>query len=96
MTYDNGMIRKHMYISGQVQGVSFRAQMQRTSQSLGFTGWVRNLPDGRVEAMLEGTEDNWPALFDWSRQGPAGARVVQVEVMDEPYTGEYHNFRIRY
>lgn len=90
------MKRWHVFISGRVQGVYFRARMQRVARSLGFTGWVKNLADGRVEAILEGSEVNRAAMLDWCREGPPGAVVSHVEVTDEPYSGDYPDFAIRY
>ena len=90
------MKKKHVVIAGKVQGVFFRANMQQVARSLDITGWVRNLPDGRVEAVVEGAENNMAAMLDWCRQGPPYAVVRQVEVTEEPYSGDYMDFRIRY
>ena len=90
------MKRIHVFITGKAQGVLFRAHMQQTARSLGFTGWVRNLPDGRVEALLEGEEKNLPALRDWVGQGPPRAVVQDVAWTEEPYRGEYTDFTVRY
>jgi len=90
------MKNNHVVIEGKVQGVFFRANMQRVARSLDLAGWVRNLPDGRVEAVLEGAENNMAAMLDWCRQGPPYAVVRQVEVTEEPYSGDYRDFSIRY
>ena len=90
------MKRLHVFITGRVQGVFFRARMQREAKALGFTGWVRNLPDGRVEAILEGEANNRAAMLAWCHEGPPGALVNNVEVLDEPYSGDYQDFTIRY
>lgn len=90
------MKRWHVLITGKVQGVFFRAHMQRVARSLGFAGWVKNLADGSVEAILEGSEINLPTMMDWCREGPPSATVSRVEVTDEPYTGDYTDFGIRY
>lgn len=90
------MQSKHILITGKVQGVFFRAHLQRTARTLGFTGWVRNRPDGRVEAVLEGAENNWAAMLDWCRQGPPAAVVREVTVSDEPYTGNFTDFTVLY
>ncbi|HLA04765.1 MAG TPA: acylphosphatase [Syntrophales bacterium] len=90
------MKKNHVVIEGKVQGVFFRANMQRVARSLDLAGWVRNLPDGRVEAVLEGAENNMAAMLDWCRQGPPYAVVRQVEVTEEPYSGDYRDFSIRY
>lgn len=90
------MKKNHVIIEGKVQGVFFRANMQQVARSLGLTGWVRNLPDGRVEAVVEGAENNMAAMLDWCRQGPPYAVVRHVEVTEEPYSGDYRDFSIRH
>jgi len=88
-----GSIRRHLWIRGRVQGVGFRASCAYHAQRLGVTGWVRNLPDGGVEAVLEGREAAVEAVTEWCRQGPRGARVADVRVVDEdggaPATGGF-------
>ena len=90
------MKKNHVVIEGKVQGVFFRANVQQVARSLDLAGWVRNLPDGRVEAVVEGVENNMAAMLDWCRQGPPYAVVRQVEVTEEPYSGDYRDFSIRY
>lgn len=89
------MKRWHIVVTGRVQGVFFRASMQRVATSLGFTGWVKNLADGSVEAVVEGLEINRAALLDWCQEGPPGASVSKVSVTEEPYTGDYTDFTVR-
>jgi len=89
------LVRAHIYVSGLVQGVFFRASMQEVARSLGVTGWVRNLPDGRVEAVVEGDEDKVRKLIEWAWRGPPLARVENVEVKWEEYRGEFRDFHIR-
>jgi acylphosphatase len=62
----------------------------------GVCGWVRNLFDGRVEAVFEGEKENVKRLVEFCRRGPPGARVENVEVLWEDYKGEFEGFRIRY
>ena len=88
--------RGHVFISGKVQGVFFRAYTQEEARRLGLRGWVRNLPDGRVEAIFEGEEKALEEMIRWCHKGSPGARVTGVEVIEEPYTGEFSDFRIRY
>jgi len=88
--------RAHVFISGLVQGVFFRAETQTRARRLGVTGWVRNLWDGRVEAVFEGEEEAVERMVSWCHRGPPGARVENVEVTYEDYTGEYDTFSIRY
>ena len=78
-------VRAHLRIYGRVQGVGFRWSMQREAKKLGLAGWVRNLPDGSVEAVVEGDEERVEALIGWAHQGPPLARVTRVEVKwEEP------------
>ncbi|HDI31346.1 MAG: acylphosphatase [Thermoprotei archaeon] len=90
------MVRARLLIYGLVQGVFFRATMKEVADSLGVKGWVRNLPDGRVEAVLEGPEDKVNDVIKWAHKGPRMARVERVEVIWEPYKGEFKSFSIRY
>ena len=90
------MKRKHVVIEGKVQGVFFRANTQRIAASLGLTGWVRNLSDGRVEAVIEGEENNLAAMLEWCWKGPPYAAVRRVEVTEAPYSGDYTAFSVRY
>lgn len=75
-------------ISGRVQGVFFRDSCAREARAHGVAGWVRNLPDGDVEATFEGTPTAVEALLAWCREGPPRARVDAVSVHDEEPTGE--------
>lgn len=96
------MVRAHIFISGLVQGVGFRHFTQRKAEGLGLTGWVRNLPDGRVEAIFESTtasdqeaKERAEKIIALCRKGPFGARVDRVDVDWEEATGEYKDFTIR-
>jgi len=89
-------VRAHVIITGRVQGVFFRTETQDEAIRKGMTGWVRNMPDGRVEAVFEGEKDNVEKLIEFCRRGPPGARVTKVEVVWENYMGEFRDFRIRY
>lgn len=90
------VIRRRVLISGVVQGVWFRAYTKEAAQDADVTGWVRNLHDGRVEAVFEGEEENVQQAVDWCYQGSPGSRVKNVVVMDEPPSGEFNDFRITY
>jgi acylphosphatase len=90
------LVRAHIIVSGLVQGVFYRATMQEVARSLGVTGWVRNLPDGRVEAVAEGDEEAVKKLIEWAWRGPRLARVENVEVKWEDYRGEFRDFYIRW
>ena len=88
--------RAHIWISGLVQGVWYRASAKDVARRLGLRGWVRNLPDGRVEIVAEGDEEALKALIDWCWEGPPLARVENVEVVWEPYLGEFSDFTVKY
>ncbi len=88
--------RVHIIVSGRVQGVFFRANTQEVAQRLGLSGYVRNLPDGRVEVVAEGAEEALRKLIEWCHEGPPLARVERVEVRWENPTGEFSGFHIRY
>jgi acylphosphatase len=75
-------------VEGRVQGVGFRVSCESQARAFGVAGSVRNLPDGRVEAVFEGDPDAVAALVVWTEQGPAYARVSRVHVVDEEPLGE--------
>lgn len=75
--------RARVVVSGRVQGVFYRASTAQQARERGLAGWVRNLPDGRVEAVLQGAPEVVEAMIGWCRSGPPSARVVAVEVVDE-------------
>jgi acylphosphatase len=81
------VIRYRVLISGRVQGVFFRGACQRLAQQHGVSGWVRNLPDGRVEAVFEGPAEDVGRLVEWSRHGPRSAVVEDVRVQAESPEG---------
>ncbi len=88
--------RVHVYISGRVQMVAFRANTQRMAARYGLDGWVRNLRDGRVEAVFEGDGENVEAMVMWCRKGPALAMVDNVDIIEESYEGLETAFSIIY
>ena len=90
------LVRAHVFVSGRVQGVFFRSETQDEALRHNITGWVRNLPDGRVEAIFEGEKDRVDSLIEFFRRGPTGARVTRVNLAWEVYTGEFKTFSIRY
>ena len=89
-------LRAHVFISGRVQGVSFRWFTQHKARELGLTGWVKNLWDGRVAAVFEGDEKIVREAVAWCHHGERPARVDNVEVSYEAATGEFRGFRVRY
>jgi acylphosphatase len=90
------VIRRRVIISGLVQGVSFRYHTRSKARQTGAVGWVRNLPDGRVEAVFEGEENNVTAIVDWCRKGPAFSRVDDLKVYNEQPTGDFADFDIKH
>ena len=87
--------RAHVLVSGTVQGVYFRATTRETAREHGVDGWVRNLEDGRVEAVFEGPEEAVEALVEFCHEGSPAARVEDVEVTGEEPQGE-DGFRVRW
>jgi len=88
------VIRCRVLISGRVQGVAYRDSCRRMAEQHGVTGWVRNLPDGSVEAVFEGASEAVGRLVDWSRRGPRLAEVADVRVHAEEPEG-ISEFQIR-
>ena len=88
--------RVHLFISGRVQGVWFRASMSNEGAKLGLKGWARNLDDGRVEAVIEGMEHDVEKLIVWCHNGPPMARVDDIVVENEDVTGKESAFKTRY
>ena len=93
-TPESDLVRAHVFVSGRVQGVSFRWYTQLKAQELGLAGWVRNLWDGRVEAIFEGEKKAVQRAVDWCHVGAPSARVYDVEVSYEEPSGEFSRFRI--
>ncbi len=85
---------KHVYIEGKVQGVYFRDSTREQALKLGITGWVRNLPDGRVEAVFQGEEDKLKKMLEWCWQGSPMSRVDDVYVEDMVGEQEFSDFLI--
>jgi len=82
------VVRWRVVVSGRVQGVFFRASCRDQARLLGVNGWVRNRSDGRVEGIFEGDRAAVESLVGWCRNGPRGAHVSGVEVIEEPVQGE--------
>jgi len=88
-------VRVHILIKGLVQGVFFRQTTQQMAEILGLKGWVRNTPDGKVEAVFEGEKEKVEKMLDWAKKGPTSARVDGVDVKWEEYKGEFKEFEKR-
>lgn len=91
---ESDRVRAHVFVSGRVQGVFYRANTRDTAREIGVDGWVRNLEDGRVEAVFEGPEHHIDEMVDWCHEGSPSARVEGVEVEYEEPQG-VDGFRIR-
>ena len=90
------MERAHIYIEGRVQGVGFRHFAKVNAREVGVHGWVKNLPDGRVEAVLEAPRDHLEEMVDRLEKGPGAARVDHVDVELQEATGEFDSFQVAY
>lgn len=90
------VVRAHVFISGRVQGVNFRVATRDQARQAGVTGWVRNLPDGRVEAVFEGSNAAVRRMVSWCYSGPTAAEVDRVDVQWEDPTSADSSFTISY
>lgn len=90
----SGPVRATVLVTGRVQGVFFRANAFAEAQRLGLTGYVQNLPDGAVEAIVEGSAAQVEQFVGWCRVGPPNARVEHVHVRQGPARGEFRTFTI--
>jgi acylphosphatase len=88
-------VRAHILVTGNVQGVFFRSGTRSEARLRKVTGWVRNLPDGRVEAVFEGEKDSVEAMVEFCRKGPSGSGVDGIEVSWEKPSHKHREFEIR-
>ena len=88
--------RVHIFISGRVQGVFFRASTVRKANELGIKGWVRNLYRGQVEIVAEGDKEVLESMISWCHKGPQMSIVSDVKVEIEPYEGSFSSFSVTY
>ena len=89
-------ISVQLLVIGKVQGVYFRYNLQLIAKKNSVVGWVRNLPDGRVEALLEGNKDDVDKVIAWSQMGPENARVDDVKTDNLQYEGKFRDFVIQH
>jgi acylphosphatase len=87
--------RAHVRISGQVQGVFFRDSTSQKARELNLAGWVKNLPDGRVEAIFEGSSESVKEILRWCEEGPQHASVENVDADIEDAGGDLSGFEVR-
>ena len=90
------MKRAHVFIEGRVQGVGFRHFTKINAEEIGIQGWVKNLPDGRVEAVFEGPVDHLREMIDLCEQGPGASRVDNIDFEIEEASGEFSSFEVSY
>jgi acylphosphatase len=88
--------RIRLFITGKVQGVFFRQALKVMAKKNDVFGWVKNLKDGRVEAVLEGDEEKVSRLVEWAHGGPANARVEDVDIHNEKFINEFSTFDVLY
>ncbi len=88
--------RIRIIVTGKVQGVFFRQSLKVKAKKNEIFGWVKNLKDGRVEAILEGDEEKISRIIEWAHEGPANARVEDVEIRNEKFIGEFLKFDVLY
>ncbi|OGD46897.1 acylphosphatase [Candidatus Bathyarchaeota archaeon RBG_16_48_13] len=89
-------VRVHLLIEGKVQGVFFRNHTKEKAIQEGVYGWVKNLPDGRVETIFEGDHLAIQRIIEFCSTGPGGSNVTKVEVTNEKYLGDFDNFSVKY
>ena len=88
--------RVRLFVRGKVQGVFFRQALKVMAIKNNVTGWVRNLEDGRVEALLDGNIDDVNAVIEWAHDGPANSRVDYVDIKNEDFKDEFTDFEVSY
>jgi acylphosphatase len=87
--------RAHVLVSGQVQGVFFRDSTRQKAEALGLAGWVKNTPDGQVEALFEGPSERVKEMVRWCEEGPQRASVENVDTNFESAGGDLEGFEVR-
>ncbi len=88
--------RLRLFVKGKVQGVFFRQALKVMAKTHNVSGWVKNLKNGRVEAILEGEDLDVSSMVEWCHRGPANARVEDIEIRNEKYKGEFSKFEVLY
>ncbi len=89
-------VRAHVVVSGRVQGVYFRGKTREKARKYGVTGWIRNLPDGSVEAVFEGEKDQVGKVIEFVKHGPSYAKVTDLKIQWQDYKDEFPDFSIIY
>ena len=91
----SNIIQKHIFVSGRVQGVGFRAFLRRQAAGLNIKGWAKNLRDGRVEVVIQGKKEKIKQMISFIKEGPSFAKVNDIEIKDENLS-EFEKFEIRF
>ena len=89
-------VRAHIFVSGIVQGVFFRASVKERAQDMGLRGWVKNLEDGRVEIVFEGKKEKIQEIIDWIKSEPGMWKIENIQLEWQTFRGEFDGFEIRY
>lgn len=89
-------MKKHIFITGRVQGVGFRHFTRKNAENLGVTGWVKNLSDGRVEAVFQGSEEQIEELIQRCKKGPVASYVQNIEIEKNSGEEDYKNFSVEF
>jgi acylphosphatase len=92
--HNSDLQRAHVLVSGQVQGVFFRDSTRQKAEELGLSGWVKNVPEGQVEALFEGPSQSIREMVDWCKEGPQRASVENVDVDFESAGGDLETFEV--
>lgn len=92
--HNSDLQRAHVLVSGQVQGVFFRDSTRQKAEELGLSGWVKNVPEGQVEALFEGSSESIREMVDWCKEGPQRASVENVDVDFESAGGDLESFEV--
>ena len=95
-TKQSEKVRAHVFVSGRVQGVLFRESCKKKADKFAVSGWIKNLPDNRVEAVFEGERENVDKMVNWARKGPIWAKIDDFSVIWDNYQAEFKGFEIRY
>jgi len=90
------MKRVHIFISGIVQGIFFRSNIKERANKLNLKGFVKNLSNGKVEAVFEGKEENINEILKFCKKGPQGAKIKDIEIREEKVSNEFNSFEVRY
>jgi acylphosphatase len=85
-----------IFVKGKVQGVFFRQALKVIAKKKNVSGWVKNLKDGRVEALFEGEDLDVSSIVEWCHAGSANARVEDIKIKNEKFTGEFSKFEVLY